>query len=193
MPRTREKELVHRTLNGDKNAFSSLYRTHRARIYAAVRGRARDPDDVEDLVQATFIRAYQGLAGYRGEAAFSTWLTQIALNLCVSHARSEKALASRVDAVAGPDPGLRELWEPAPGEDPEDALHRKERRELILRHLRDLPAPYREALRLRYLEDRSYLEITKALGVPIGTVKSWLHRARRQLEETVQDTDLVHP
>ena len=187
---TEEKELVKRTLEGDLDAFGSLYRTHQSRIFATVRGRTRNKEDVEDLVQTTFIRAYLGLSGYRGEAAFSTWLTQIAMNLCTSHSRSRKALNGRIEAVE--DPCLRDMWEPARGENPEESLNRKEHVEMLMQHIRNLPTPYREAMELRYVEDRSYLEIMEALDVPMGTVKSWLHRARAQLEATLEASEFAH-
>jgi RNA polymerase sigma-70 factor (ECF subfamily) len=188
---TEEIELVKRTLEGDLDAFGSLYQTHQSRIFATVRGRTRNQEDAEDLVQTTFIRAYLGLSGYRGEAAFSTWLTQIAMNLCTSHSRSKKALNCRIDAVE--DPCLRHMWEPARGEDPAERLDRKEHTELLMQHIRDLPTPYREAMELRYVQDRSYLEITEVLKVPMGTVKSWLHRARHQLEQTLENSEFMHP
>ena len=183
----KEKELVSRTLDGDQRAFGALYDSYRPRVYATVRGRTRDTDDVDDLVQATFIRAYQGLAGFRGEAAFSTWLTQIAMNLCTSHVRSQRARQTRLDVVSEPETEIRDVWEPARTDSPEEALDKKEDQEMLIRAIRRLPPSYRRAMWLRYVEDRSYLEIMVALEVPMGTVKSWLHRARQQLEADIRD------
>lgn len=187
MQTEKERELVNRTLKGDERAFGHLYRSYHPRIYATVRGRTRDLDDVEDLVQATFIRAYQGLSGFRGEAAFSTWLTQIALNLCTSHVRSARARRARLDAVAEPETEIREVWEPARLDSPSEALDRKEDQALLIRAIGRLPKTYRKAVWLRYVEDRSYLEIMDELQVPMGTVKSWLHRARQQLESDMRE------
>jgi RNA polymerase sigma-70 factor (ECF subfamily) len=187
----KEHELVSRTLDGDENAFGRLYKSYQPRIYATVRGRTRDLDDVDDLVQATFIRAYQGLSGFRGEAAFSTWLTQIAMNLCTSHVRSKRARRARLDVVAEPETEIREVWEPARLEGPSEALDRKEDQALLIRAIGRLPKTYRRAMWLRYVEDRSYLEIMNALRVPMGTVKSWLHRARQQLEAEMREEAAV--
>ncbi len=186
MSRTRKTELVRRTLAGDLDAFGSLYRTYRPRVYAAVRGRTGNPDDAEDLVQMTFMRAFLGLAGFRGEAAFSTWLTQIAINVCTTHFRAQRARQARMDVVADSGAELRETWEPAHSEDPAEALDRKENQEMLMQSIQKLPTPYREAMLLRYAEERSYLEITEALQVLIGTVKSWLYRAREQLKEAFE-------
>ena len=84
MERTEECELVSRTLKGDLSAFERLYSQHRARIYSALFFRTRSKEDAEDLLQTTFLRAYLGLKGFRGESAFSTWLMQIAMNVCTT-------------------------------------------------------------------------------------------------------------
>ncbi len=89
-----ERDLVRRTLNGDAGAFNSLYKRHHARILATLIGRTRNRHDAEDLMQVTFLRAYRGLSGFRGEATFSTWLMQIALNVCTTHMRSKQARRS---------------------------------------------------------------------------------------------------
>ena len=191
MSRIKEKELVRRTLDGDRDAFGSLFRTYQPRIYAAVRGRTCNRDDAEDLVQVTFMRAFLGLARFRGEAAFSTWLTQIAIHVCTTHFRAQRARQARKCVVAGAGPELREMWEPACGEDPEEVLDRKEKRDLLIQGIRGLPTPYREVMRLRYVEERSYLEITEELQVPIGTVKSWLYRARAQLKEAFEASGVM--
>jgi len=191
MPKTEERELVRRTLDGDRDAFDHLYRTHHARIYAAVLGRTRDQDEAKDLVQITFIRAFLGLPGFRGEAALSTWLMQIAMNVCTTHYRSKQTRQSWVDTIASSAADLREAWEPARYEDPEEALDRKECQKLVRQGIRNLPEHYREIMAMRYVDDLSYPEITEQLQVPVGTVKTWLHRGRKHLEGTLQEWDMT--
>ena len=106
-----ERDLVRRTLNGDARAFNSLYKRYHARILATLIGRTRNRHDAEDLMQVTFLRAYRGLAGFRGEAAFSTWLTQIALNVCTTHMRSKQARRSWHQTIEDPQLGYRDIWE----------------------------------------------------------------------------------
>ena len=190
MLKLEEKELVARSREGDREAFASLYERHLPRIRATVSQRTRRMDDVDDLVQNTFVRAYLGLQGFRGEAAFSTWLTQIAMNLCASHAQSERALANRIATVSEAESEFRETWEPGWIGNPEDTFHRKENRNLVREGIRGLPRPYREALTLRFVEDRSYEEITVELQVPMGTVKSWIHRGKRQLGSFLQNREM---
>lgn len=186
-----ERDLVRRTLNGDAAAFNSLYKRHHARILATLIGRTRNRHDAEDLMQVTFLRAYRGLSGFRGEAAFSTWLMQIALNVCTTHMRSKQARRSWQKTIEDTQLGYRDTWEPANTERPDDALSRKECREMLEESIAELPQRYRHAVRLRYVKDRSYAEIARELGVPMGTLKTWLHRARHQLQESLNDTELA--
>ena len=99
MDRTEECELVNRTLNGDLDAFNRLYSRHQGRIYSALFFRTRSKEDAEDLLQTTFMRAYAGLKGFRGESAFSTWLMQIAMNVCTTFHRSEQSRRIRQNTV----------------------------------------------------------------------------------------------
>jgi RNA polymerase sigma-70 factor (ECF subfamily) len=180
----KDRELVRRALEGDQRAFAGLYRTHHPRVYRIIICRTEDRDEAEDLVQVTFMRAFQALESFRGDAAFSTWLTQIALNVCASHRRAQRVrqdwLKGLEDLDAAPRRERKTL------EDPEEATRRRERQELVAQGIQALPAPYREAMWLRYVQDRSYLEITQALQAPMGTVKTWLCRARRQLMGELQ-------
>ncbi len=191
MQYTEEKDLVSRTLEGDVDAFNCLYRRHHPRILATLIGRTRNRHDAEDLMQVTFLRAYRGLSGFRGEAAFSTWLMQIALNVCTTHLRAKQARRSWQETIEDPQLGYRDKWEPTGTERPDDALNRKECREMLEAGISDLPQQYRHAVRLRYVQDRSYAEIARELGVPMGTLKTWLHRARHQLQESLNDTELA--
>jgi RNA polymerase sigma-70 factor (ECF subfamily) len=191
MDRTEECELVNRTLNGDLDAFNQLYSRHQGRIYSALFFRTRSKEDAEDLLQTTFMRAYAGLKGFRGDAAFSTWLMQIAMNVCTTFHRSEQSRRIRQDTVEACDATLRTIWEPTCEPDPESYTILNERRSFVEAQIRDLPYPYRAVTELRYMKDRSYLEITEELDVPVGTVKTWLFRARQQLRERFENFEAV--
>lgn len=189
MTPTEDRDLIRRALKGDQRAFEALYRAHRPRVYAVVVRRAADRDETEDLIQITFMRAFQALKGFRGDAAFSTWLTQIALNVCASHLRAQQVRQGCETASAD---SLR-LAERAPvhEESPEEAIYGRWRRERVRQGIQTLPARYREAVWLRYVQDRSYREITRTLQVPMGTVKTWLCRARRQLQGEFRKAGLL--
>ncbi|MBI2950792.1 sigma-70 family RNA polymerase sigma factor [bacterium] len=189
MTPTEDRDLIRRALKGDQRAFEALYRAHRPRVYAVVVRRAEDRDETEDLIQVTFIRAFQALRGFRGDAAFSTWLTQIALNVCASHLRAQQVRqgyeAANAEALRCAERAS------ACDESPEAAIYGRWRREAVRQGIQTLPPRYREAVYLRYVQDRSYREITRALQVPMGTVKTWLCRARRQLQGEFRKSGLL--
>ena len=189
MPQIEEQELVCRTLGGDPDAFERLYRTHFPRTRAIVANCVWNREDVEDLVQTAFMQAYMGLEGFRGEAAFSTWLTQIALNICATHTRSRQTWQSWLIAAIDPASERRDAWTPSRYVDPEEALYRKECLALVMEAVEGLPPLCQEAVWMRYVEGRSYNEIMEELQVSMGTVKTWLYRGRQQLKAEFQQID----
>ncbi len=178
--------LIDRALAGDEWAYTYLYRAHRDRVRALVHRSARNADETEDLVQLVFIKAFQGLAGFRGQAAFSTWLTRIAMNVRTSHSRSLRKRKNWLSEVEDAVPALQARWYASPHEDPEAVMVRKERREIVMQSIRALPERHREAVWLHYVGERSYHEIVEELQVPIGTLKVWLYRGRHQLRREVE-------
>lgn len=178
--------VIDRAIAGDDLAFQVLFRRHRDRVRALVHRCARNADEAEDLVQMVFIKAFLGLAGFRGQAAFTTWLTRIAMNECTNYLRSLKKRKIWLNEVEDAVPALQARWLPAPDQDPETALVRKERREIVARSIRALPERHREAVCLHYLMERSYDEIVEQLQVPAGTLKVWLYRGRHGLRREVE-------
>lgn len=181
-----DAELIDRALSGDEWAFTYLYRAHRDRVRALVRRDSENPDETENLVQTVFIKAFLGLANFRGQAAFTTWLTRIALNECTNYIRSSKRRKTWMREIEDALPAIQARWLPATGEDPESAMVRKERREIVKRSIRALPERHREAVCLHYLMDRSYDEIARQLQVPLGTLKVWMYRGRQGLRREVE-------
>jgi len=171
--------LIGRALKGDQQAFSSLYRAYQPRILGLVAPRAEDRDEAEDVVQVTFVKAFQSLGNFRGEAAFSTWLTRIALNVCNSHRRSRWVRKGYFQEVMDIDSCLSVDRDRIKSDTPEDVVSR---REIVMDCIQGLPQQYREAMRLRYIKELTYLEIARELNVPMGTVKTWLCRGRRILK-----------
>lgn len=178
--------VIDRAIAGDDVAFQVLFRRHRDRVRALVHRCAKNADEAEDLVQMVFIKAFLGLAGFRGRAAFTTWLTRIALNECTNYLRSLKKRKIWLSEVEDAVPAVQARWLPPPDEDPETALVRKERREIVKRSIGALPERHREAVCLHYLMDRSYDEIVEQLQVPTGTLKVWLYRGRHGLRREVE-------
>ena len=133
-------------------------------------------------MQDTFFRAYRSLHTFKGQAAFSTWLTQIALNVYRSHLRSQQVRQNWVYQTEDPEVVHNVIRDLIPGALPDQIVEKRERIQLVHKSIQNLPERYRKAMWLRYVMDWSYEEITQALRVPLGTVKTWLCRARRQLK-----------
>ena len=181
MTREEEAHLIHQALDGSQTAFSELYTAYRSNVIGVVRRRANDPDVVDDLIQQTFIRAFRSLHRFRGEAAFGTWITRIAINVCLSHRRSEKIRKDWMELLEDLEYAKSAMRDSSRWETPEDVVQRRERRDIVIESINRLPERYRKVMWLRYVKDRSYEEITQALQIPMGTVKTWLNRARLQL------------
>ena len=186
-----ERHLVRRAVEGDAAAFGVLYRAFHEQIYATMVRRTSDPETAQDLVQTAFLKAYSALGSYRGEAAFATWLTQIALNVHKSHFRKQQVRRRWIKVTDDPAALDDAMRVPVAGENPEVSVEPVPQRELVRKSIRALPARYREVVWMRYVRDWSYEEITGALQIPMGTVKTWLNRGRYQLKGEFRRRGLV--
>jgi RNA polymerase sigma-70 factor (ECF subfamily) len=153
---------------GDQQAFQRLYRQHLARIHSLVRRMVASETDPDELVQDVFVRAWQRLSTFRGEAAFGTWLHRLAVNLVLNWQKGEGRHRRRIDAAADPDLTAARRESPEAGMDIEAALAR-------------LPAGARQIFVLHDVEGFRHEEIGSMLGVTSGTSKAQLHRARMLL------------
>jgi RNA polymerase sigma-70 factor (ECF subfamily) len=152
-------------------AFERLLSAYRGRVYRLALGFVREPADAEDLAQEAFVRLWRALPLYDGRASFSTWLYAIARNACLNEMR-RRGLR--------PTTPMAGHTEPAGGPGPAPAIDRRLDCETLVEALAE---PQRRIVRLFYLEERSYQEVAAMLDMPINTVRSHLHRARRRLAE----------
>lgn len=173
-----ENECITRAQRGDVAAFSELVKRYQERIYRFLVRLTRSQDDALDLTQETFLRAYQGLPGWRPDARFTTWLFRIARNLAFDLLRRHK----RVEFVALEEDA--DIADPAPG--PDAALETTQRLHMLEAALLRLPVEHREILLLREIEEMSYEEIAAVLDLNPGTVKSRIARARGTLLDKIQ-------
>ena len=172
-----DAELVKLAQGGDARAFEALVVKYQRRVARHVARYLRASGDVEDVVQQTFIRAYRGLASFRGDSAFYSWLYRIATNAALSHLKREPHevalgdddIEERADAF---EPGVSD------GEDPERTLIAKQIAEVVQKALAKLKPDLAEPLMLYEVEGKPYAEIAQMLGVPIGTVRTRIFRAR---------------
>ena len=174
-----EQQWVEATQSGDQAAFESLVHLYEKRVLALTGRMCRNPEDAAEAAQEAFLAAWQGLASFRGESSFSTWLYRLASNACVDLLRRE----GRRRAAAGPSLNDEELnldvADPAPS--PQEAAERRELRQQIETGLQSLSPEHRQVLILREMHQLSYDEIAQVLQLDIGTVKSRISRGRKQL------------
>lgn len=168
-----DEQVVARVRGGDTAAFALLMRRHNQRLYRAVRAILRDDDDTEDVLQDTYMRAFRHLDQFQGRARFSTWLTRIAVHEAL-HRRQRGARLTRLDDVAAA------IESPAPG--PEADTADRELRRLLEASIDRLSDDFRTVFVLRDIEGLSTAEAAESLDIPEETVKTRLHRARRQLQ-----------
>lgn len=180
---TDDRRLIAECLAGHSAAFGLLVRRHQDRLFNAVLRVVDQPEDAADVVQDAFLNAYQSLNSFKGDSEFFTWLYRIAFNAAISLRRKRKAVLS-IDGL--PDSKAADPVDPSEYTRPGRALERSEEDAQLLSALTKLSPEHKAVLVLKDLEGQRYEEIAAILDVPIGTVRSRLHRARLELR------DLLH-
>lgn len=176
-----DRDLVATANTGVEGSFEELVRRYQRPISAYVYRMVGDYEAALDLTQEIFIKVYGSLARYRSEFKFSTWIYKIAHNSAVDHLRRnagrERSLSNGVEG------DQYELPIESSGLSPEQESERKERRLEIESVVRSLPNAYRELIVLRHSQDLTYEEIVEVTGLPLGTVKNRLFRAREMMRQ----------
>ena len=163
--------LVRRFLAGEQAAFASLVERHQGRVYNVCLRVLGDPEDARDATQDAFVSALRKLGQFRGDAAFSTWMHRIAINACYDAMRKRRRQPMlRLVADEGPDPD--------PGPPVSDHADEVAGAIDVASALLGVPEEFRVALVLADVQDMAYEEIARVLDVPVGTVKSRVHRGR---------------
>jgi RNA polymerase sigma-70 factor (ECF subfamily) len=179
-----DQGLVERSQAGDLAAFERLVEKYRERVWRLALNYLRDREEAWDVAQEAFVRAWQALPTFRGQAQFYTWLFRIVMNVATDRARQRAARGRAFGTERVPEEELdRVTVDEGPG--PEDAAARIEERERIQRALDALPEHYRAIIMLSDLQGLSYREIAEVLSIPMGTVMSRLHNARKRLREVL--------
>ena len=177
-----DQELVRRVQQGDKKAFDVLVLKYQQRIAKLVSRYVRDQDEVLDVTQEAFIKAYRALPRFRGDSAFYTWLYRIAINTAKNYlvAQGRRPPATDVDAedAVYVDGGMRL----SDRDTPEQLVQRDQVERVIYETIDGLPEELRTAITLREMEGLSYEEIAETMDCPIGTVRSRIFRAREAIE-----------
>ncbi len=181
-----DAKLVVASKNGDQDAFALLVQRHQHRVFNLVYRMLQQYDEASEVTQETFLAAWQGLPGFRGDARFSTWLYRIAYNCClkqVEQRKRDQALQTAIQAEQHLEDAGSEMRV-----DTEIDAH--DRQVLVREQLSTLPTKYRLVLVLRHLQEKTYEEMAEILAMPIGTIKTHLFRARNLLKERLQAFEL---
>ncbi len=186
MTRSDTNQLIDRAQRGDEEAFTSLVRLYEAQVQAVCLKMVHNTETARDLAQETFVKAFSALASFDRSFTFSTWLYKIARNTCIDHFRRQKLETYSLDAPMRTREGQIERDFPSPINTPERFLILKERGRLIEEAIESLPDKYREVIGLRHKQELPYEEIANILGVPLGTVKARLFRARELLKKRLK-------
>lgn len=172
--------LLVRCREGDDEAFGVLVDRYKDRVGRLAYQMLNDPDEAEDIAQETFVKLYASLHSFRGEAALFTWLYRVVVNTC--HRRASKLRrnsALSLEQTNGAENQQSNM------DSPHQEADRKERDRVVRGAVTSLSPKYRATVVLRYFHDLSYREIAEVLRVPIGTVESRLHDARRILKQRI--------
>jgi RNA polymerase sigma-70 factor (ECF subfamily) len=187
-----DANLVREAQAGVAGAYCELVRRYQDRIYSVIAGMVSGHEDVLDLTQETFVKAYAALHRFRQDAGFYTWLYQIAVHLCIDHNRRQRRQPDflALDPYRLLDMGM-EPEDPSPLVDPERATMNGQLRLAIHTALQRLAEPFRTAVVLHDVDGLSQEEIATIMQCPLGTAKSRIQRGRRQLRDLLQP--FVHP
>ena len=173
-------DVVRRAQAGDQAAFEELYRVHSGRVYALCLRMSADPGRAEELTQEVFLRAWKGLATFRGEASFSTWLHRLAVNVVLAERRSTGKRWERMIGTDDIEPFEAATLEHRAGPGPEGIGLDLEAA------IGELPEGARTVFVLYEIEGYRHQEIAAVTGTAVGTSKAQLHRARKLLREALQ-------
>jgi len=179
-----DQQLITQTLDGQTAAFGVLVRKYQNRLFNSMVHLLRNQSDAEDVVQDAFLLALRKLDSFQGNSQFYTWLFRIARNTAISKLRRKKPTVS----LESTDSELR-LDFPDDGPAPSTEMERRERQKGLMRAMDLLSCEHREILILREMEEQNYETISEILDLPVGTVRSRLHRARLQLKELLLQND----
>jgi RNA polymerase sigma-70 factor (ECF subfamily) len=169
-----DKYLVKRVLHGDTAAFAGIIKNTEVLVTQIVFKMISNPDDRKDLAQDIYLKVYKNLPGFKFQSKLSTWIAQIAYNTCYDHLRKKKVLL--------PD-NFEEGHEHYAGSDEVIlSMQQKELSTILKSAIEKLPPVYQTLITLYHQQEISYAEITEITGLPEGTVKSYLFRARRELK-----------
>jgi RNA polymerase sigma-70 factor, ECF subfamily len=181
--------LGRRPIDGHSEVLEELFSRYRGRLYKVALRLLGNPEDAEDALQDGLLAAFRKLSTFEGRSQFSTWLTRIVFNAALKQLRRRQPeVVASIDEPLGPDQQPFAPAIPDPGPNPEEIYERQELLHIVGRCIRSLPGPYRQAVWFCHGEGLKVREAAAVLGLPSGTLKTQLHRAKLKLRRQVAKT-----
>lgn len=179
--------LVKEAVGGSEESYKKLVNKYQRALHFHIRKMINDPEQVEDLVQETFVKAFDNLNSYNTNYAFSTWLYRIATNHTIDYLRKKKLQTLSIDEPLKTKSGEMEMQVRDNSAQTDRDIIRKQRKTMVREAIDGLPKKYRRVIQLRHMEEKSYQEISEILDKPLGTVKAHIFRAREMLYKELKD------
>ncbi len=175
-----DDRFVANAIKGDQEAYKRLMDKYQKPLYYHVLKMVKNHEQVEDIVQESFMKAFSNLSSYNTNYAFSTWMYRITTNHTIDFLRKKKLQTTSINEPVRAKDGEMQM-QIVGGAETDRKIIRKERKKIVTDAIQNLPEKYREVIVMRHLEEMSYQEISEELDIPLGTVKAHIFRAREML------------
>jgi len=185
--RKEDRQLIHAAIKGDQPAYKRLMKKYHDQISNLIFRIIHRREQVEDLTQEVFIKAFASLKSFNEEYAFSTWLYKIATNSSIDYIRKKKLSTFSIDKPIAMEESDSTYELPDSTYEPDKHIIQRQKIHIIQEAINQLPEKYKRVIIMRHSEERDYTEIAKALKLPIGTVKAHIFRARELLNKYLRD------
>jgi len=185
--KSEDMRLIKQALGGKQNAYERLMKKYAGYTRNLIFRMITNREDVEDLTQEAFIKAFNSLDKFDSQFAFSTWLFKIATNNCIDYIRKKKLKTYSIDKEISTDEDDMKFEIPDSEYLPDKEIIDKQRKKILANAIERLPARYKTVILMRHRDDMEYEEIAKKLKLPIGTVKAHIFRGRELLNKYLKD------
>lgn len=182
-----DDKLVKKAIGGDESAYKQLVDKYERALYFHILKMIKDKEQVEDLVQESFVKAFDNLNTYSTNYAFSTWLYRIATNHTIDYLRKKKLNTLSIDEPMKTKDGEMDMQLEDESAGTDRDIIRKQRQKIVQNAINNLPEKYRKVIEMRHMEEKSYKEIASVLDLPLGTVKAHIFRARELLYKALKN------
>ncbi|MBW7888361.1 MAG: sigma-70 family RNA polymerase sigma factor [Bacteroidetes bacterium] len=184
--RAEDSRNIKAALKGNQAAYRAIMAKYHDQVYNLLYRMIHQKDEVRDLTQEAFIKAFQSLQNFNEEFAFSTWLFKIATNNCIDYIRKKKLATFSIDKPIEAKESEYTFEIPDSSFEPDKELIEGQRTKLLEDAINALPEKYRQVILMRHTEDMDYQEIADALNLPLGTIKAHIFRAREMLNKSLR-------